>query len=196
MSTRLDIINAMLAVNGEAPVSSPDSNNPAAIQANNALLRLDKRLQSRGWWFNREVTELAVEVTTTNVLLPNNTLAVDPTDPKSPYVQRGNRLYDRKENTFEITEPVEVSILLRLDIDDCPVTYTSYLESKARHEYYTDDDGDAQKITELRRIMNEDYAFLHREDLRNKDVNTRNSTLGIMLRSQKNNRGRFGDVGP
>lgn len=189
MSFELDIINAMLAVNGESPVSAVDSNDPAAIQARNALKRVDKKIQSRGWWYNKETFTLTPQSGTGEVVLPSNVMSVDPTDTRSPYVQRGTRLYDRENNTFVIGKSVEVDLMLQLSVEDLPATAFNYLMDKAVQEYYVDEDGDAGKARELRDRVNESYAFLHREDLRNKDVNIRTSETGIRL-LQETSRGR------
>lgn len=181
MTTRLDILNDMLAVNGESPVSSTSSTNPAAIQANNKLDRVSKRIQARGWWFNKEVFKLSPSLSTGRIVLPSNTLSIDPVNTGTQYVQRGNNLYDLENNTFEIDEAVEVAIVLQLDISDLPQTASDYIAAKAIKEHYTADDGDPQKIAELKNDEAEGYAYMLREHLSNSDVNIRNSYTGKRL---------------
>lgn len=180
MTTRLEVLNAMLGVNGETPVSSESSNNPAAIQASNLLNRVDKKVQARGWWFNKEVLTLSPNASG-EIVLPQNTLSVDPIDVSSPYAQRGKRLYDRSNATYTINKSVKVDIVVRLDIDELPESAASYIQDKACKEYYSDEDGDAQKISDLAQRERESYAYLHREDLSNKNINIRNSTMGTRL---------------
>jgi len=180
MTTRLEIVNAMLAVNGEAPASSVESTNPAVIQAVNALDRLNKKVQARGWWFNKETIMLSPD-TDGIVVLPQNTLSVDPVDPNSPYVQRGESLYDRINNTRVISEQVNCRLKLLLDVEEVPETAAAYLMDKACKEYYTDDDGDEQKIRNLEKREAESYAYFFREHLANEDTNIRRSRLGKKL---------------
>lgn len=180
MTTKLDILNAMLAVNGEAPVSSTSSTNPAAVQALNMLERVDRKVQSRGWWFNKETFTLSPDAAG-EVILPSGTLSVDPVDASSPYVKRGTKLYDRVKNTFDIDKSVKVSIVLQLDVEDTPAQYINYLEDKAVKEYYIDDDGDEQKVSRLEKREAESFAYLQREDLTNKDVNIKQSEMGQRL---------------
>lgn len=186
MTTRLEILNAMLGVNGEAPVTSVTSNDPSAIQANNALTRIDRKVQSRGWYFNKEDILLSPNLAG-QIVLPQNTLAADPVDPRSTYVKRGTVLYDRKLNTTVIDQDVNCTLILQLDIEELPETAAAYIMDKAVKEYYTDDDGDEQKIRHLERREAESYAFLQREQLANEDVNIRQSQLGLKL--LKNTRG-------
>lgn len=180
MTTRLEIVNAMLSVNGEAPASSVESTNPAVIQAANALDRLNKKVQARGWWFNKETITLSPD-TDGVVVLPQNTLAVDPVDTNSPYVQRGDSLYDKINNTRDIGETVKCRLKLLLPVEDMPETAAAYLMDKACKEYYTDDDGDEQKIRNLEKREAESYAYFFREHLANEDNNIRRSRLGYRL---------------
>lgn len=180
MTTRLDIINAMLASNGEAPVSSHDSIDPSAIQASNALNRVDRKVQARGWYFNRETIELSPNLIG-EVVLPQNTLSADPVDTSSQYIKRGSSLYDRYNNTRNIGETVKCILVLQLDIEDLPELAASYIEAKAVKEYYEDDDGDESKARRLDNRESEAYAFLQRENLAAEDVNIRNTQLGSRL---------------
>lgn len=180
MTTRLEIINAMLGVNGESPVSDADSTDPAAIQASNVLSRVDRKVQSRGWWFNKEDMTLSPNLTG-EVILPQNTLSADPTDTKSQYVKRGTRLYDRENNTYNINKDVKCTVVLQLDIDDLPETAAQYISDKAVKEHYRNDDGDIPKVKELKEDEAESYAYLQREHLANEDVNIRRSQLGLRL---------------
>lgn len=181
MSTKLDIINAMLAVNGESPVNDENSTNPAAIQASNALDRINKKLQARKWWFNTEIVTLSYTANTGEVIVPQNTLSVDPVDPRSPLVQRGTRLYDKKNNTYVINTSVKVVLCSQLSIDELPHSMFDYLQDKAVKDYYVDDDGDDSKVRELTKREAESFSYLQREHLANSDVNIRRSPLGAQL---------------
>ena len=192
MTTKLEIMNAMLAVNGEAAVSSATSTDPSAIQASNALDRIDKKVQSRGWWFNKENILLSPSVSTGEVILPANTLSADPVDSNSAYVKRGSTLYDTTNNTTQIEEAVNTTLVLQLPIEDLPETAAAYIMDKAVKEYYEDDDGDEQKAKRLEKREAESFAYLQREQLANADVNIRCSTLGLqLLKETHSNRPRI-----
>ena len=195
MTTRLDIINAMLGVNGETPVDSVGSNNPAAIQANNALNRIDKKVQARGWWFNKEDIVLSPSESTGAITLPSNTLSADPVDTKSQYVQRGTTLYDKKNNTSVISTTVNTTLVLQLAIEELPEVAASYIMDKAVKEYYIDDDGDEQKINRLDRRESESFAYLQREHLANVDTNIRRSPLGAQLLKETHGNTTYIDTG-
>lgn len=180
MTTELDIVNAMLEANGEAPVSNTSSTNPLAISAIAKLARGSRKFQARGWFFNSEVLTLSPNIAG-EVIVPQNTLSVDPVSTTSLIVKRGTRLYDKKNNTFIIDKSVKCHIVLQLDIEDMPQTAADYLEAKMVREYYTVEDGDQSKINELKEIENEAFAYFHREHLSSEDVNIRRSYLGAQL---------------
>jgi hypothetical protein len=113
--------------------------------------------------------------------LPSNTLSVDPVDVSSPYVQRGTKLYDRTNNTFNLAVTVKVNIVLRLDIVELPVLAGTYLQDKAVKDFYVDEDGDEGKTNRLENRESESFAYLQREHLANSNVNIRNSNLGRRL---------------
>lgn len=194
MTTRLEIINAMLGVNGESPVSDADSNDPAAIQASNALTRIDRKVQSRGWYFNKEDILLSPNLAG-EVVLPQNTLTADPVDSNSQYVKRGTKLYDRVNNTRVIGKTVNCTVILQLDIDELPETAAAYIMDKAVKEYYEDDDGDEAKARRLETRESESYAFLQREQLANEDVNIRRSPLGLKLLKETRGQVTYVDTG-
>lgn len=184
MNTRLDAINDMLAVNGEAPVTSEDSNDPAAVQASRKLNKISRTIQSRGWWFNTEVMTLNHSTGTGDVVVPQNALSVDPVDADSTLVKRGNRLYDKEKNTYNIGEGVKCNMVLQLPVGDLPQQAYDYIVAKAIADYYRDDDGDVQKVRDLREDVNETFAYLQREHLANADVNIMHSPLGNELASK------------
>lgn len=180
MTTELEIINAMLAANGEAPVTAEDSTDPAAIQARNALARVSRTVQARGWWFNKEPEiTLSHSPSTGEVILASNTLSVDPVDQSLELVQRGTRLYDRKNNTYNIGTSVVCNLVLQLPIDQLPENAAAYIMAKAVKTHYRDDDGDKDKIMSLTNDENEAFAYLQRENLAATGSNNLYSPRGL-----------------
>lgn len=186
MTTELEIINAMLAVNGESPVSSADSTDPSAIQARNALTLIDRAIQSRGWWFNKEPQMRLAATNVGEVILPQNTLSVAPVDTRSNLVQRGTRLYDRKNSTYVINKSVVVCIVVQLEIEELPELAAAYIMAKAVKDYYTDDDGDENKINRLAARESEAFAYLQREHLAKSNVNIKDSPQGAEIMAATN----------
>lgn len=171
MTTRLEIINDMLASVGEQPVSSADSQHPSVISAVEVLNKVNKRVQQRKWWFNYDTGLLLAKNLAGEIILPSNTLAVDPCDTSSTLVQRGNKLYDRALHTFAIGADVYVNIVVQLEIEDLPAHAADYISAYAVHSFYLNDDGDEGKSREYEREKLRCEYELKAEHLRNSDLN-------------------------
>lgn len=190
MTTRLEMMNSLLAVNGETPVSSESSTNPAAVQASNTISRVDKKIQLKGWWCNTEVMTLLFAVSTGHVVLPANTLAVFPVDVSAPYVKRGSKLYDTKNNTFNIAADVKVRIVTQLDVSDLPESLAAYIENVAVRDHFIDDDGDVAKARSLDLRSQDAFIYLQRENLAQSNVNILQGQIGSQLNYEANTSGR------
>lgn len=187
MSTKLDVMNAMLSAVGEQPVSSATSGHPTAIACSVQIDKINKEFQERGWWFNQEgKLNLLPEDTTGNIVLPNGTLDVDPDDVNSTLVQRGNRMYDPVNHTFAINQAVIVNLVLQLETEDLPEIAAAYLKAKCVYDFYVNDDGDEQKAARLEKESMIKWAALQQAQLQNADVNASNRPITAILRSRIN----------
>lgn len=174
MTTKLQILNHMLAVIGEDPVSNPESTLPSAITAREVLTDVNLEVQTRGWWFNKDYKLLLSPNGDGAIILPSNTIKVDPTDTASYLVQRGTQLYDTLNHTFDIGESVYVDITLLLDVEMLPEAAATYVKRKAAYDFYVNDEGDEIKAGRLEKRMYLAWATLQQQQLQNSDVNARN----------------------
>lgn len=186
LSTKLDIINSCLQSIGENPETDVDSQHPSAVSARAIMNRQDKAIQMRGWWYNREFNFPLLPNTAGEIILPSNTLRCDPVDTLSPYVKRGNRLYDPVKHTFIISATVNVTMVLQLDIEDLPATAADFLMKDVTEKFYINEDGDEAKAKKLQQDALRAEVELKKEELAASDVNTRNSQISRQLRSRLN----------
>ncbi len=172
MTKTLDIINACLQAIGEDPVTDSTSSHPSAITARAHIARESRRIQARGWWFNHETKIKLLPNENGEIVIPSNTLKVDPSNPNIPYVQRGSRLYDPVQHTFNINAPVVCNLVLELDIEDLPETAFAYILAYSVRKFYVGDNGDPQKARDLKMDENEAWVYMKQEDLAASDVNS------------------------
>lgn len=136
--TKLEAINELLDAIGEAPVNSVTDT--GLIEADQALARLDKTsraVQTRGWVWNTLKNYTLEPDTDGNIILPTSTVEVD-TVGRSQHkdlVRRGNKLYDRDNNTFNIGASVYVDITLFLDFEDLPEAARNYITMRAARKF-------------------------------------------------------------
>lgn len=138
-TSELEAINLMLFVIGESPVNTvEDTGVVDAVIARQILTQSSRDVQRIGWHWNTEINyPLTPTFPEGELLLPTNTLKVDTTgvDQAVDSVQRGNRLYDRKNHSFTFTKEVRVEIVLLLPFDQLPESARSYIAIRAARQF-------------------------------------------------------------
>lgn len=132
--TKLGAVNRMLRSVWESPVSDINTPGVGAVAAARQWLEDTSRLiQSRGLSFNTDENIVLTPDVNSNIVLPANTLACDPMGQSrdKDYVMRGSRLYDRKNFTYTITQPVYVRLVTLFDFEELPNPVRSYVAEVA-----------------------------------------------------------------
>jgi len=134
LTTELDAINTMLSIIGESPVNTIEDNGVVdAVMARQVLNETMREVQARGWHWN---TDKGVVLKPTFpapgfVYIPANTLMCDAVDPRPDVVVRGDKLWDRRENTFKFHDDVKVDIVRLLPFDQLPQFARHYITVRA-----------------------------------------------------------------
>lgn len=139
-TTELEAVNALLEQIGEAPVSSLNDLALDAAKARNALNRVSREVQARGWHWNTTFRKLTRDGNN-EFVLPTNTLYVDTVRNSFEYdvTARGGKLYDRRpfKNTTvfpDITE-IEVKLVELLAYSDLPEAARQYIYIRAARQF-------------------------------------------------------------
>lgn len=132
-TTKLDAVNTMLSAIGEAPVSSLSSGLIEAEIAETILNTVDREVQSMGWHFNTELNKSFAQDASGEIILPSDILRADATlAAQSPnLVQRGLKMYDRTNHTFNIGATAQLDIVVQLVFDDMPEVAKRYVVIRA-----------------------------------------------------------------
>lgn len=135
-TSELEAVNTILSAVGEPPINSlDDQKNADAAIARNILGEINREVQAHGWHFNSQnEVDLTPADATKYIDLPENILRIDIAD--STYdtrdvTQRGSRLFDRKDNTYEFTSVVKASVIYVLDWDEMPEPARRYVTVKS-----------------------------------------------------------------
>ena len=135
-TTELEAVNTMLSAVGEPPINTLDGqqNTDAAI-ARNILTEVSREVQAHGWHFNlQKDVKLVPDTTTKNITIAENIVRVDvstTTYDSRDITQRGSRLFDRTNNTYEFTSDVEVCVVFLFDWTDLPEPARRYITVRA-----------------------------------------------------------------
>lgn len=132
-TTKLDAVNTMLSAIGEAPVNSLSSGLIEAEIAETILDTVDKEVQSMGWHFNTELNKSFAKDTNGEIILGSDVLRADATlKAQSPdLVQRGSKMYDRTNHTFNIGASTQLDVVVQLTFEDVPEVAKRYIVLRA-----------------------------------------------------------------
>lgn len=141
-TTLLDAINQLLLAIRVAPISTfaQTESNTDAGEAKKALDQASIEVQTRGWEFNTEREKVIDPEVDGRVLLPSNTLRVRSARLRSTgdrLVWRPPYLYNPKagENTYTISESVEVDIVVALEFSQLTPTARFYVTGMAARQW-------------------------------------------------------------
>jgi len=174
-STELEAVNIMLASIGEAPINTLTGTLPVdAKLAQNTLSEINKEVQSEGWSFNTEIDKVLTRDGSNNINLSNDIISADPNihhHPDVDAIQRGLKLYDRQNHTFEFEADLKSTVVFLRDFDEIPEPARRYITIKAARTFVDRLVGDQG----LRAFNKEDEtrarAILMETDLENGDHN-------------------------
>ena len=138
-TSKLEAVNIMLSAVGEAPVNSIEAIEGVMLPADvsiaiSILDDVSKETQTLGWNFNRELDVVINPTIDNEIILPANAASVDVEAVNSggiPYIQRGDRLYNKKDHTYTITSSLKCSIVYMLEWEDLPQAARHYISIKA-----------------------------------------------------------------
>lgn len=134
--TALDAVNMLLDAIGEDRVNSLDTGYTEASQALKVLNNTSRSMQTKGWWFNRDLNLTLHPDKNGEVPLPLNILSVS-FPPNSKYVQRGLKVYDRTDHTFIIKADLKCDIMVLIDFEDLPASAQEYVVTHATKKFQT-----------------------------------------------------------
>lgn len=178
--TKLQAVNQMLAAISESPVSSLKSGSPDAVLAIQWLDNISRQVQASGFWFNFESNYPLKPDVNCEIHLPRNTLSVDEMRSQTTQldlVQRGDRLYDKTNRTYQFKADVvlQVDIILQLDFDELPNAAAEYIAARAARVFQDKIIGDATMTQSLRQDEQEAKAELRSAETANGDFNIFNN---------------------
>jgi hypothetical protein len=129
-STELDAINTMLTTIGESPVNSISASTADTRVAQLILQEVDRATQIKGWNWNTEKDVPLIRNGSNEIVLSANVVRVDVSRREYPsveVVQRGNKLWDKKNKTFTFTADLKGEVVYLLPFTDLPEQARYYI---------------------------------------------------------------------
>lgn len=128
-TTELSAVNLCLEIIGEQPVNEiPKAGVSEATIAYTVLTRISREIQSKELHCNTEEDYPLAVNNVGEIQVPSNVLRVDAMDPMIDVVQRGGRLYDRKNHTYKFSvTSLKVEIVFFLPFEELPEHVRHYI---------------------------------------------------------------------
>jgi hypothetical protein len=129
-TTKLQAINTMLSVVGEPPINSLTAQRSDSLIAQTILDEVTREVLSYGWQFNTDDgIEMSPETATGFIYVSDSIARIDMDPAYSNYdvVMRGNRLYNRKTNSYQFSETIKVIRVNLMDFDEMPEVAKRYI---------------------------------------------------------------------
>jgi hypothetical protein len=132
-TTFLEAVNRVLQMMGEAPVNGLDGQLGLAQQAQDILLDISRKVQSEGWSFNTDYERTLQRNQDDEILVGVNVSRVEVDSylfPSLDVVQRGNRLYDRRANSYAFAQDLKANVTYILEWDELPEHARQFIVAK------------------------------------------------------------------
>jgi hypothetical protein len=137
MTSELDAVNIMLGTIGESPINSLDAATGVvdAVTARAILSEVSVQVQEEGWHFNTEYEfVLTPSLDSKEISVPANAIEVDASAYDRNDIDvaiRGNRLYDRKNKTFQFQQDIKADLTILLEFNELPQAARHYITIRA-----------------------------------------------------------------
>lgn len=154
----LSAINDMLAAIGESPVNSLDEDSSADVtNARRILNNVNREIQSKGWTFNTSEGESLIPDSFSRLIPYMSDYLRMTTSGGTPYVRRGDYVYDRLNRTDEFTGPIVVDLIRLKDYLEMPECFKSWIIAKASRRFNNLFFGAPEVDAYLQELENEHY---------------------------------------
>lgn len=137
MTTRLNAINTMLSCIKQAPLNSLEGTKSYfTILAENILDTEVEIVQLIGWDFNSEDNYPLYPNENNNIIVTDDVLMLKlPSYYGNRYVTRNKKLYDKENHTFNITETLYASVVLKIEFDNLPSVAQNFITMSAANKF-------------------------------------------------------------
>lgn len=186
-STELEAVNVILINMGEAPLNSLTGDLPLdALKAQTVLTEISRSIQTRGWFWNREITTLAVDGTG-KIPVPTNVVAVKRVNAGPNLTLRDGYLYriepNNNGNVFTDAQTVELTYFL--PFLDMPPVAKRFVTLKAARVFQARELGDELLLRQDTTEEQTAWADMRAEENANSNRNLKSAFDVQMVTSRR-----------
>ena len=159
--TKLEMVQEVIRrLTGRTPPALDTGGASDAANAERVLIDNARRAATQGWAFNTKETLTLTPNGSGNIVMPSGTLWIntDGLDTYKNYVQIGDKLYDKTNNTYVFDQDVSVTVRLRYDPECFPEHIQHWLVSKTALDMLSHVGVPANKPTLPAQLREDEYA--------------------------------------
>lgn len=136
VSGELDAINDVLSSIGESAVNSvEDTSNADVANIRRILDQFNRRIQTIGWTFNTENTQLLPDTFSNTIPFLDDYLKVLSPTGATVYRKRNGLVYDINSQTDLFREPITVDLVTLISYNDMPEIFKQYIVALAAQRF-------------------------------------------------------------
>lgn len=179
--TELDAMNVLLRAIGSSPVNSLTAPHPDAANARATLNRVKVDAQKRGWWFNIDYNVMYYPNSIGEIVIESQVLSL--VDTNGAYLKRGNKLYDKFNNTFKFNGPINIHRTVRnIPWDELPESMKTYIVYRAAADFVRDEIEDRNKEHSFKEDAGVAMIDVKKEDLESGQYNKLHTSRALAAR--------------
>lgn len=132
----LSAVNDMLAAIGESPVNSLEDDASADVaNARRILNNVNREIQSKGWTYNIVEGETLIPDSFSGFIPYMSDYLRMTVAGGTPYVRRGDNVYDKANRTDVFTGPIVVDLIRLKDYSEMPECFRNWIVVKASRRF-------------------------------------------------------------
>jgi len=168
--TELETLNMLLRLIGSSAVNSLATTHPDAANAKATMLRISRKAQRRGWWFNIDYN-MRYEPNDQNEIILSKEISSVVCDNKA-YVLRGTKVHNIVDRTTKFNTPITATRQIRVvEWDEMPEVMQEYCAYYAASEFIRDELEDPQKQLDLAKSAAGSLMELKKQELEETEYN-------------------------
>lgn len=125
----------MLSCLGETEIDSLDNPTSDITLALSMLHRVTEEVQLTSWHFNTDENVTLTSDDSGEINLSDNVHQVDFIDANSPYIKKGNKIYDKEAGSYKINKKIKADLIKILPFEDIPIVFQHYIAIRAARKY-------------------------------------------------------------
>jgi len=158
-TSKLQAVNKALQMMGESPLNSLQGLLGLGNLAEETLDSVSRKVQAEGWSFNTDYQMPLTRDSATNEISVGTNVSRIVVDPYEYYdidvVQRGSKLYDRKNNTYVFSIDLKADMTIILEWEELPEHARVYIMTKAGKELQENMIG-SKDLTEINMVLEQE----------------------------------------